>query len=129
LERKLVASLWGQERLFWHRSNRRSIRSLVGGFYVSSSFCAASGRVLPFWQLRELWWRSENLQICGRPKARRRLLGRLSSDTRNLAFVAFTAAQANGIAKEDRSLGQGRFTYAVRKGLEGEAMEGDIIEV
>jgi WD40 repeat protein len=53
----------------------------------------------------------------------------LSGDTRNLAFVAFTAAQQNGIAKEDRSLGQGRFTYAVRKGLEGEAMEGDTVEV
>jgi hypothetical protein len=53
----------------------------------------------------------------------------LSGDTRNLAFVAFTAAQQNGIAKEDRSLGQGRFTYAVRKGLEGEAMEGDTIEI
>lgn len=53
----------------------------------------------------------------------------LVGDTKSFAFAAFTGASAGSVAKEDPRLGQGRFTHAVRSGLEGKAMRDGAIEV
>ncbi len=53
----------------------------------------------------------------------------LSGDARSFAFAVFTAAQSGAIAMEDPKLGQGRFTHALRLGLQGEAMRNNSIEV
>src|SRR5262249_52528493 len=53
----------------------------------------------------------------------------LAGDVQSFKFAAFTATQQGAIAAEDSALGQGRFTHAVRAGLEGGALRGKVIEV
>lgn len=53
----------------------------------------------------------------------------LVGDAKSFAFAAFTAASAGSVAKEDPNLGQGRFTHALRSGLEGKAARDGAIEV
>ena len=53
----------------------------------------------------------------------------LGGDARGFQFAAFTGAKAGNLASEDRTLDQGRFTHAVKSGLEGGALRNNRVDV